>query len=177
MEVWCRDVGDVAGRYFGERTGQRYKALWERYGVTLPPGAQLPPWSESYRVLRDDEGDTPERFEKWDADSLFRRGSPATKAEVFRRLAEDPDVRADKQARSAALASGAKCSRGGEQETRAYWRKNEIAEQEEEKREKIKPVLAVEGAVAECGGAARRFESRIEGLLHKEPTKAGGFLL
>jgi hypothetical protein len=161
MDVWCRDVRDVSGRKFSNWTGRTYKAIWERFGTRGAP-SELPSWSEAYEALVPGKD---QRFTAWSADNVLEKGTPQTKVETFRRLAEDPDVATNQEAQKAALPLGIQFYRQHEQDVRDYHRRDEIAERQEESLERTGRALDVEAAVAEFERAARRLEAELAELL------------
>lgn len=87
MAIWCRDVRTASGRRFSEASGDRFKAMWRRYGSTTSPRERS--WSE---LWLEGHGSTPERQAAYIAASNARNATPEAKREIFAELAADPVV-------------------------------------------------------------------------------------
>lgn len=169
MDVWCRDVRDVAGIPFSEGKGELYKRVWREIGAYHVE--RLPGFSESCDQVR---GSTSyERYERLAADNVVGRASAETKIETFKRLSEDPEVRGDKQAQSAALEFGVQVYRQREQDVREHWRADETAERQEERLEAIDTALALERAIT---GLEALFDRSAAPLLEKNRPTGTAFV-
>jgi len=166
MDVWCRDVREVAGRRFSERTGRLYKRMWAEVGRQHV--ADLPSFADTLEQLAHPGGNAVERYTDWSAANVLNHGTPTQKVDTFRRLAEDVDVRADKQAQSAALEFGVQVYRQREQDVRAHWRADEASERQEQRLEAVGTALDLEAVCDQYFRAARAFEERIGPLLENE---------
>jgi len=92
MDQWCSDVRDAAGRKFGRTWGFTYKAVWAKYGVH--DHDHLPEFSEAIVTIKP-ENSRAASYERVVEREVFA-ATPEIKREAFARLAQDPEVLADK---------------------------------------------------------------------------------
>jgi len=88
MEQWCTDVRASSGRRFSRSTGERYKAIWYKFGPSL---ARDPiSWTDAYEAMQGTPG---KREANTDITSALARATPEEKREVFERIVrEEPAV-------------------------------------------------------------------------------------
>lgn len=105
LEKWAEDVRGKSGRTrWGASTARKYRALWATYGSHKSDDRPL--WTAAW--YEEVPRDAPEQMRSRQTDIHLTEAGPERKAEIFQRLARDPQVMATPAARETVIDTAAK---------------------------------------------------------------------